>query len=1140
MLVASLGLGLWLGPFLVDWRFLWDQRASQVNAQLFKAIGREVHLDGQIRLELLPKAKLHLSKLRLSNPTGTSQPDMLQIAGLELELEPWPLLTGHLAVKHLRLIRPHLILETTKEGRGNWLFSPPKGAVPELAPTPISDEFRELPLWVQQFELVNGRVSYLAADRAKPEVVDAINANVEMESLFGPLRFRGDLRKDGQNFSARFDTGLLSREGPVAITAQGHTTDGAWRFALGGLIIEPTKVPRYDGHFLLESNAQFWTLTGQLVAAAERVELQKAELKWKNLTARGELGVRLGAEPELTGQFFLASVDLDKIEKTKKVTESAISATSPLTQNTDGLSQSIPLSLPKKAKKEEAPPHQDLWPLPKHWKSRLGLDAKILLWQGQAVTDFSIRLRQEKDQLHLDGLGLTLPGGGRFEGSGPVDISGQNYHAEWDWQLTGAQARPLFALAGISLPEQPADRWGHFELSGKLRIRPDQWEMTQLSGQLDQTKIEGSMFWTRVGEQSLNVGLILDGLDLDLYWPMPNLVAVKVEQDPRTPKATPLAPPTSVVTSQGPTLAKANDASKPSIQVSPEIWRQLEVNFDLEAKNMILAGQKADSTWLKLNWHDNRFGIQDFGLDGWSGGKIEIQGGIDQALDQPIFDLAGHVAIKNLELLEGREQFKNFEGIFEFEGPIDQLSMSVDVIAEGAKVSANMVGDFSDPKGVLSGEVNGIIPSWQLVPTLMGYRVSDWKKGPLELDLNFNRQEQQISFEAQAKIMATAIKAEGLVHDNRIEKMTLAIDDHSAILPFLLGDPSAVLKLRSQVSGQSQDWQFNPLELERGDFRLSGHVGLQQQPIRPLLQGELAINKITAGNMGQGQTPNSAKVNNSVKTLNTTGTAAANPTKWVISSKPLDWSALSQLDMDLAFLVDQLEWQGWQWQKAQGNLRLEAGLLTGTLSNSQFYGGTFTGRLEASAQPLPQVLADIKVEGAQAQPIFYHLLGRKEISGNLQLAGRLGAKGLSIQSMVSLADGDFSFSIKDGSLTGVSLAEVAQSFQTLNVAGNPAALVQVFEDSAKVEKSTTIKNWQGTLNLRSGIVRSNNLKGELDGGEVYSELALHLLAQTLDLRNRISLAIPNPPQIHVDVTGPWQNLNYRPRMENVRLKLKLP
>jgi AsmA protein len=82
--------------------------------------GRELVLQGDIRLSVFPWLAVELGPATLGNAPGFGKEPMLAIRHARLGLKVWPLLHGRIEVGSVRLDGPAARLEVDAQGRDNW------------------------------------------------------------------------------------------------------------------------------------------------------------------------------------------------------------------------------------------------------------------------------------------------------------------------------------------------------------------------------------------------------------------------------------------------------------------------------------------------------------------------------------------------------------------------------------------------------------------------------------------------------------------------------------------------------------------------------------------------------------------------------------------------------------------------------------------------------------------------------------------------------------------------------------------------------------------------------------------------------------------------------------------------------------
>jgi len=141
--LAGLGVALIAGAVVFVYTFDADRYRGEVAAEAKALTGRELRIGGRLQLDLFAAAPaLVAENVSLANVPGGSQPDMLRVKRLELQIRLVPLLSGRVEIARLVLVEPELLLETDRSGRPNWRFEP---AATGAAPAAPAESPAELP-----------------------------------------------------------------------------------------------------------------------------------------------------------------------------------------------------------------------------------------------------------------------------------------------------------------------------------------------------------------------------------------------------------------------------------------------------------------------------------------------------------------------------------------------------------------------------------------------------------------------------------------------------------------------------------------------------------------------------------------------------------------------------------------------------------------------------------------------------------------------------------------------------------------------------------------------------------------------------------------------------------------------------------
>src|SRR3954468_17443325 len=102
----------------VDFNSYKDLVAQQVKA----ATGRDLVLAGDVKVGLSLIPHLEIDQVSFRNADWGSEPQMLKLDKLEADVALIPLLSSQIEIKNVRLVGADILLETDKNGQGNWVM----------------------------------------------------------------------------------------------------------------------------------------------------------------------------------------------------------------------------------------------------------------------------------------------------------------------------------------------------------------------------------------------------------------------------------------------------------------------------------------------------------------------------------------------------------------------------------------------------------------------------------------------------------------------------------------------------------------------------------------------------------------------------------------------------------------------------------------------------------------------------------------------------------------------------------------------------------------------------------------------------------------------------------------------------------
>jgi AsmA protein len=320
-------------PFLVPV----EQYKGRIEAEVTTRTGRAFHIEGPVSLSLLPTLAVELNQVSFAGPPGARTAEMARLGKLELELKPWPLLSGKVEIDKLVLREPHIALEVDAQGRPNWVLENQAAQAPaQPAPAPAEPAGQQgagLPeLRFGEVELVEGKVSYFDARSGVSHEVNRVNVELLATDLSQPAVIKGNLvfRDRPVTIDSRVDeprglieTGASKLTAAIAGDLVSIRFDGALQNGQGG--------PGARGALDLNApdlrNLAAWatgndpgalplqnaSVTGTLEADGQRVALTGGTYKAGDIEATGNVGLGLaGPRPRIDAVLSLARLHLDQ------------------------------------------------------------------------------------------------------------------------------------------------------------------------------------------------------------------------------------------------------------------------------------------------------------------------------------------------------------------------------------------------------------------------------------------------------------------------------------------------------------------------------------------------------------------------------------------------------------------------------------------------------------------------------------------------------------------------------------------------------------------------------------------------------------------------------------------------------------
>lgn len=402
-----------------------------------------------------------------------------------------------------------------------------------------------------------------------------------------------------------------------------------------------------------------------------------------------------------------------------------------------------------------------------------------------------------------------------------------------------------------------------------------------------------------------------------------------------------------------------------------------------------------------------------------------------------------------------------------------------------------------------------------------------WRKEKVALHLRLARPDRLLAGEptpVEARLAAPALKASfrgTLAHKKAIAAQgALALESPSLRrLIAWAGSPLAApgsgfgrFKLTGTAALAGADLTLKKAEIALDAIKATGDLRIDAARSRPYVEAKLSLDRLDLNPY----LPSPAK--------DPPGAAATHG--W--STAPLDFAALRRADANLDLRLGALAVRRIKIGHSHLLVTLKGGRLVLDLRQMALYGGNGKAKLTLDGSGgTPAIAFNADLSGLKLNPFLADTIGSSRLEGTANGSATASGHGGSQRAIVSTLAGSGKFKFRDGAIRGINLAAMVR-----NVKGafrNAQALRQQKTDFTEISGSYTIKN---------GVLANKDLDFKSPLLRVTGRGTVNLVARTVDYRVEPKLVASLAGQggksglagimVPVIVTGPWDDLHYRP------------
>ena len=305
-----------------------DMIRARTETAAQEALGRDVTLEGNIRLQVLPRLQVRAQDARIANAQSFGDEPFAQMQEMRVSVSLIPLLQRQIEIEEFILVDPVIRLQSNASGN-NWTFgsnteavaqaTPDEGFVRQPGALPFEASFGDV-------RIENGAVTF--DDGQQIRRFDALNLTIDLPSVDQAVSLRGSFEADGRPMNFNAELGSLrgffegqetafstTLNGPLAdLTLEGRFLESP-QLAFDGemnVTLPLRALARYLGSDLPEGDI-FRQFSARSAVSGEPgvLRLRGARISFDDINAQGDMTLNYaGARPRITGDLSTSLLDL--------------------------------------------------------------------------------------------------------------------------------------------------------------------------------------------------------------------------------------------------------------------------------------------------------------------------------------------------------------------------------------------------------------------------------------------------------------------------------------------------------------------------------------------------------------------------------------------------------------------------------------------------------------------------------------------------------------------------------------------------------------------------------------------------------------------------------------------------------------
>lgn len=1101
-------------PSLVDWNGYKPRIAEAVR----EATGRDLVIEGDISLSILPTPTLSVDGVRLRNPEGAHSPDLMRVKALDVEVALRPLLTGTIEVKRLVLVEPFIALEELPGGGRSWDFTPPQPVVDVPDDEAGDSAFAGdggASVTLDDVRIEGGTLIYRFVDGTEQRL-DKLSLSLSAQSLQGPYQAKGALAYQGVPATIEASVGRIGvsgRPAPVflslglaergTLTLSGTMQDGATPRLAGELeLLSPDifalAATASGGRIAMPLQQQPGSLRATLSATPQSVALDDMRLVLGETRATGAVNVRLKGTPSIDVALEVGRFDLDRMMAAQSTAAPAAPA---------GQRSGQPAAQAGGAVKAFALPS-----VPTGLNLSLDLTVDAIDYRGRLVRQVRGNVAVQDGRFALNQLSAQLPGGAEASlyGVATPQPGGAGPRFEGSAELTATSMRDLAVWLQLDLPDVPAERLRSLSLQTDLAIDSSELRLANLDLRFDASKLVGDASYRFAGRRFVGLSLALDRVNLDGYMVDPQATLpgpVVPEQMPRTNE--PPAPPL-------------------------EFLQRFDAEVKLTVGHVTLRGQQLRDINLDATVRDGVAYVREAAVADFAGARVGVGGTLTARAGASAGELGFKLATRepgrllqllNITTVPNPARLGQLELSGRLVGTPEAFDIDSTLAVAGGqvKVTGGLALAQFPPKIDLVAE--GSHPDLAaMLETLLG---RDADGGPALDDLRLWLTAK--SGDTDALAVNGRIEAAGGMFsiDGDVNPFApsptfaLSLDvRHGNAVRFLRifapgyrpgGTRDRPLEITARIAGNAAAFTVDDLSLKAGAVTATGNASVSLSGSRPKITAKLDAGDIQL----EPWLPDPARNGGTAAPAAAPLPLPAGGGGW--SPEPLRLTVLRSVDAELTATAKTILYDAYKVEDVLALVTLRDGVLdVGKLSGAMF-GGSIGMNGQLVATDTSSLRAEFQVRNADLRTATTAAGQHPRVRGLLDFDMQLTGRGKSEAAMVASLAGNGRFAVREGVAEGFDLQRISDRLEGLNDAAAFLTLAQ----AAFAGGETPFERLDGSFTITDGVARTEDTLLVASAGEGKATGTVDLPQQRVDGTAVFTLTQhPSAPPFSATVNGP--------------------